>query len=245
MGCVHTGVCMYRCVYVQGCVQGCVCTGVCVYRGMCVQGCVCTGVCVYRGVCVQGCVCTGVCVYRGVYVQGCVCTGVCTGVCMYRGVCVQGCIQGWWVVGHRVSTSHTHTHTHSYTHLHPHPHTHTNPQTHKPNPPCIQPPLPINSKKRHSFPLRVTFSTTLRENAAFGIQNISRSKLRMVVLYHPTSTTMPSITCPLLGRNKISSPTCVFGGCVWWMCVVDVCGCGGCEVDCIKHTRVLSNNVDM
>lgn len=53
----------------------------------------------------------------------------------------------------------------------------------------------MNSKMRHSRPLRVTLSTTLRENTELGIAKISRSKLRMVVRYHPTSSTMPSTGC--------------------------------------------------
>jgi hypothetical protein len=73
-------------------------------------------------------------------------------------------------------------------------------QTGKQNPCCqvsTGQDAPMNSKMRHSLPLRVTLSTTLRENTELGIAKISRSKLRMVVRYHPTSSTMPST-----GYNK-------------------------------------------
>ena len=54
---------------------------------------------------------------------------------------------------------------------------------------------PKNSKKRHSFCFRVMFRTTFLENTELGMVNISRSKLRMVVRYQPTSRTMPSTDC--------------------------------------------------
>mmetsp|Transcript_4107 Transcript_4107/g.12901 ORF Transcript_4107/g.12901 Transcript_4107/m.12901 type:complete len:250 (+) Transcript_4107:189-938(+) len=61
-------------------------------------------------------------------------------------------------------------------------------------------------RNRNSRPRRVTFMTTLFEKNELGMLYTSRSKLFIVVLYHPMSRTIPVTSLPLAVKT-ISSPT--------------------------------------